>query len=68
MAFLWLLSPPCQSDQYIFENTWKTIGKYSKHYKFMFVGDFNVEEPEPWLSQFLYEYNAKNIVKESTFF
>ena len=34
----------------------------------MLVGDFNVEEPEPWLSQFLYEYNAKNIVKESTFF
>ena len=34
----------------------------------MFVGDFNAEESEPCLSQFLYEYNAKNIVKERTCF
>ena len=32
----------------------------------MLVGDFNSEESRPCLSQFLYEYNAKNIVKEST--
>ena len=32
----------------------------------MLVGDFNAEESEPCLSQFLYEYNAKNIVKENT--
>ena len=34
----------------------------------MLVGDFNAEESEPCLSQFLYEYNAKNIVKENTCF
>ena len=34
----------------------------------MIVGDFNAEESEPCLSQFLYGYNAKNIVKESTCF
>ena len=34
----------------------------------MFVGDFNAEESEPCLLQFLYEYNAKNIVKETTCF
>ena len=34
----------------------------------MLVGDFNVEDSEPCLSQFLYEYNAKNIVEESTCF
>ena len=34
----------------------------------MLVGDFSAEESEPCLSQFLYEYNAKNIVKESTYF
>ena len=40
-----------------------------KHYdKFMLVGDFNAEESEPCLSQFLYEYNAKNIVMENTCF
>ena len=34
----------------------------------MLVGNFNVEESEPCLSQFLYEYNAKSIVKESICF
>ena len=35
----------------------------------MLVCDFNAEESEPCLSQFLYGYNsAKNIVKESTCF
>ena len=59
--------PPSQSDQYFFENIGKALDKYSKHYdKFMLVGDFNAEESEPCLSQFLYEYNAKNIVKENT--
>ena len=32
----------------------------------MLVGDFNAEESEPCLSQFLYEYNAKKQVKENT--
>ena len=35
----------------------------------MLLCDFNAEESEPCLSQFLYGYNsAKNIVKESTCF
>ena len=34
----------------------------------MLVGDFNAEESKSCLSQFLYEYNAKNIVKENTCF
>ena len=61
--------PTSQSDQCFFENIGKTLDKYSKLYdKFKFVGDFNAEESEPCLSQFLYEYNAKNIVKENTCF
>ena len=44
------------------------LDKYLKHDKFILVCDFNVEESEPCLSQFLYECNAKNIVKESTCF
>ena len=34
----------------------------------MLVGDFNAEESEPCLSQSLYEYNAKNIMKENICF
>ena len=34
----------------------------------MLVEDFNVEESKPYLSQFLYEYNAKITVKQNTWF
>ena len=61
--------PPSQSDQFFFENIGKAHDKYSKRYdKFMFVGDFNAEEWELCLSQFLFKYNAKNVVKEKTGF
>ena len=61
--------PSSQPDQYFFENIGRALDKYSKDYdKFMLVGDFNAEESESCLSQFLYEYNAKNIVKENTCF
>ena len=40
---------------------------YSKFYeRFMLIGDFNAEDSEPCLSQFFFEMNAKNIVKEPT--
>ena len=34
----------------------------------MIIGDFNADELEPCLSQFLFEVNAKNIVNEPTCF
>ena len=40
---------------------------YSKFYeRYKLIGDFNAEESEPRLSQFLFEMNAINIVKEPT--
>ena len=37
---------------------------YNQSYdKFLLIGDFNAEDTEPCLSQFLYQYDAKNIVK-----
>ena len=40
---------------------------YSKFYeRDMMIKDFNAEESEPCLSQFLFEMNPKNIVKEPT--
>ena len=59
--------PAGQSDQYYLENIGKMLDEYSK-YKFMLLGDFNTEESEPCLLHFFYEYNAKNIVKETTYF
>ena len=61
--------PPSQSDQYFFENIGKALNKYSRNYdQFILLCDFNAEKSETSLSQFLYEYNANNIVKENTCF
>ena len=65
----WLLfgsyHPPSQSDEYFFHQVKKGLDMYSKFYEgFMLIGDFNAEDSEPCLSQFFFEMNAKNIVKE----
>ena len=45
----------------------KGLDMYSKFYeRYKLIGDFNAEESEPRLSQFLFEMNAINIVKEPT--
>lgn len=67
----WLLMgsyhPPSQTDQYYFDSVAKALDIYSDYYeKFLLVGDFNAEETEPCLSTFLYEYEAKNLVKNKT--
>ena len=67
----WLLfgsyHPPSQSDEYFFHQVKKGLDMCSKFYeRFMLIGDFNAEDSEPCLSQFFFEMNAKNIVKEPT--
>ena len=60
---------PSQSDEYFFNHVENGLGVYSKVYdKYMLIEDFNAEESEPCLSQFLFEMNAKNVVKEPTCF
>ena len=41
---------------------------YSNYDKFLLAGDFNMEDKETVLSDFLFEYKAKNLVKEKTCF
>ena len=61
--------PHSMFDQYLFENIGITLDKYAKHYdKSQLVGELNAEELESCLSQYLYEYNGKNIVKKDTCF
>ena len=61
--------PPSQPDQYFFDNIGNALDKYSQYYeKFLLAGDFNAEDSETCLSQFLYEYHAHNIVKDKTCF
>ena len=69
----WLLfgsyHPPSQSDEYFFNHVQNCEDIYSKFdNKYMLIGDFNADGSEPCLSQFRFEINAKNIVKEPTCF
>ena len=56
------------SDKEYFEQKGLTLGVYSNYEKFLLAGDFNVEERELFVREFLYEYNAKNLVKQNTCF
>ena len=61
--------PPNQNDQYFFNNLGNALDKYSQDYeRFLLIGDFNAEDTEPCLSEFLYEHNAENIVMDKTCF
>ena len=58
--------PPSQKDEHYFYHMGKAIDTYYQIYdKFLLTGDFNVEDTEPCLSQFLFEYDANNLVNET---
>ena len=57
--------PSNQDNQYFFNHLGNALDKYTTNYKrFLLIGDFNAEDYEPYLSKFLHNYNAENIVKE----
>ena len=56
------------SDTDYFEQVGLALDVYSNYEKFLLAGDFNVEEEKSCLNNFLFEYNAKNLVKEMTCF
>ena len=68
----WLLfgtyHPPSDSDKEYFEQVELALDTYSDYEKFLLIGDFNAEETEPCLSNFLYHCDAKNLAKEKTCF
>ena len=58
-----------QTDEYYFDFLQRAIDIYSNFYtNFLLIGDFNCEDTEPVLSEFLDQYDQKNIVKEPTCF
>ena len=56
------------SDVEFYEKVGLALDKYSSYDKFLLAGDFNMEEDDEPLHNFLYERNAKNLVKEKTCF
>ena len=69
----WLLCgcyrPPSWNDQYSFNSIGNPLDQYSQHFKkFLLTGDFNAEDSESSLPQFLYEYHCHNAINEKSFF
>ena len=67
----WLLfgsyHPPNQCSKYYFSEVGITLEKYqSKYDKYVLVGDFNREETEPVLDNFMVDFGLNNIVKDKT--
>ena len=69
----WLLMgtyhPPSQSDSYFFNKVSNSLDMYiSKYENVLLTGDFNSEDTEPDMLDFLERHNAKNIQHEHTCF
>ena len=56
------------SDFEYLEQLGLALDVYSNYDRFLLAGDFNIEDREPCLEDFLYEYNSKNLVKDKTCF
>ena len=69
LLFLATYHPPSQSDHYFFEKISNSLDQYiGKYDRFLLTGDFNLEENDRNMSDFLHQYNLKSIVKEPTCF
>ena len=69
----WLLfgtyHPPSQNDAFYFNNIARSLDTYTTTYhKIILAGDFNAEEGERELDDFMDTYGLKSLVKEKTCF
>jgi len=61
--------PPTQENKYYFDNISNSFDLYLRDYdRFVLIGDFNISESDSCFSDFISQYDAKNIVKEPTCF
>ena len=56
------------SDDEYFNQIGLALDIYSNYDTFLLTGDFNIEEGERCLKDFLYEFKARNLVKQKTCF
>ena len=69
----WLLigiyRPPSQSKDFFLEEMGKNIEQfYTKYENFLMIGDFNLNENDSSLYQYMQEFNLENVVKVPTCF
>ena len=56
------------NDKDYFEQIRFALDVYANYDKFLLAGDFNVQENEPCMQDFLEEFNAIKLVNENTCF
>ena len=62
----WLWHQPAQNDQYFFNCIDKALDTYSNYDNVLLAGDFNAEDDEPCLSNFLYQHDLYILVNDIT--
>ena len=66
MANSWDIPSSKPTYDYFFKAVGNALDQYLKTYeKFLLLGDFNADDTEPILSEFLEQYEAKNIMKKN---
>ena len=69
MAFIWNIPPPSQNDIYYFSEIGRALNHYTQKYeKLILAGDFNAEQKENVLNNFMDLYDLKCLVNEKTCF
>ena len=69
MASFWRLSPTCTKWSIFFFNCIdKAVDTYSNHDNVLLAADFNAEDDEPCLSNFLHQHDLYNLVKVGSCF
>ena len=69
MVHSWDIPLPNQPVDYFFKAAGNALDQHLKRYEnFLLLKDFKSEDTEPSLSEFLEQYEAKNIMKNKTWF
>ena len=61
--------PPTLDDQYFFSHLGNALDKYTQNYdSFLLIVEFNAEDSEQLLSEFVHDYDAESIVLRKNMF
>ena len=68
MAFIWRILPTTTTGRIFLKNVNYALDTYGQTFKFLLAGDFNIEETDPIMSEFLFKNDSKNLVQQKTCF
>ena len=67
MAFIWRISPTNTTGRIFLKHVNYALDTYRQTFdKFLLAGDFNIEETDSIMSEFLFKNDSKNLVQQKT--